>query len=38
MKGKQTFYCPHCGGEIEEEEVAGLMMHKAKGGHKTNVD
>lgn len=30
MKGKQIFFCPRCGVEIEEEEVAGLMIHKLK--------
>jgi len=34
MIGKQIFYCPNCGAEIEEEEVAGLMIHKLEG--KTN--
>lgn len=30
MEGKQTFYCPNCGAKIEEEEVAGLMIHKLR--------
>ena len=25
---KSTIECPYCGGKIEEEEVAGLMIHK----------